>query len=109
MDGRRSATAAAPSSGSSVGGSPIGSNSSGEAVGIVTRRRSRQRRDGSGNNGGEAIQQHEIDHWIAAGKKSTQLNKHQEEDAQNLLIVNSMNKLRDLQKEIEATNWIFDT
>ena len=109
MDGRRSATATS----SSIEGIPAASSStsnSSDAVVTRDRRRSRQRHhDGGGTStAGDGIHQHEIERWIATGKKSSQVIKEQEADAQHLLTMNSMNRLRDLQKEIEQTNWMFD-
>ena len=53
--------------------------------------------------------QNEIDNWIAVAKKSsTTANKLQEEEAQTMLTSNGLTKLRELQKEICQTNWMFD-
>lgn len=113
MDGRRSASATSSAAGvitASTNSSSSSSNNLETATGVSTRRHQRRGGGGGGNNTGEAILQHEIDHWIAAaGKKYSQMNKHQEAEAQNLLTNNSMDKLRELHKEIDATNWIFGT
>ena len=54
--------------------------------------------------------QAEIDNWIAVAKKSTSsaANRQQEQEAQSILTNSGLNKLRDLQKEICQTNWMFD-
>ena len=52
--------------------------------------------------------QAEIDNWIAVAKKSSS-NKQQEQEAQTILTTCSLTKLRDLQKEICQTNWMFDS
>ena len=53
--------------------------------------------------------QNEIDNWIAFAKKSSiTANKQQEREAQTMLTNSGLTKLRDLQKEICQTNWMFD-
>lgn len=52
--------------------------------------------------------QAEIDNWIAVANKSSS-NKQQEQEAHTILTTCTLTKLRDLQKEICQTNWMFDS
>ena len=52
--------------------------------------------------------QNEIDNLINVAKKSITANKQQEREAQTMLTNSGLTKLRDLQKEICQTNWMFD-
>jgi hypothetical protein len=55
-----------------------------------------------------ALLQHEIDMWSSMAAK-TKLSKNEvQREADALLMSNALSKLRDLQKEISDTNWMFD-
>ena len=58
---------------------------------------------------GSALLQHEIDMWSSLASKTKVSKKQMEEDANAFLMLNALCKLRDLQKEICDTDWMFDS
>lgn len=54
-----------------------------------------------------ALLQHEIDMWSSLAAKTKISKKQIQDDADAILMANAMNKLRDLQKEICETDWMF--
>lgn len=56
-----------------------------------------------------ALLQHEIDMWSSLAAKTKISRKQMQEDADAILMANAISKLRDLQKEITDTDWMFDS
>lgn len=54
-----------------------------------------------------ALLQHEIDMWSSLAAKTKISKKQTQDEADAILMTNAMNKLRDLQKEISETDWMF--
>lgn len=62
----------------------------------------------SASSSSSALLQHEIDMWMSLAGKSKVSKKQLEEEADALLMAHKMTKLRELQKEICDTDWMFD-
>ena len=58
---------------------------------------------------GGALLQHEIDMWSSLAAKTKVSKQQMEDEANAFLMANAMSALRDLQKEICDTDWIFDS
>lgn len=63
----------------------------------------------SSSSSNSALLQHEIDMWSSLAAKTKTSKKQVEDDAHEFLLNNAMSKLRDLQKEIGETDWMFDS
>lgn len=56
----------------------------------------------------KTLMAHEIEKWTAMASKTKTSKKILEEEAEVFLVANTMSKLRDLQKEIRETDWMYD-
>lgn len=63
----------------------------------------------SSSNSNSALLQHEIDMWSSLAAKTKTSKKQVQDEAHEFLMNNAMSKLRDLQKEISDTDWMFDS
>ena len=63
----------------------------------------------SSSSSNSALLQHEIDMWSSLAAKTKTSKKQVQDEAHEFLTNNAMNKLRDLQKEISETDWMFDS
>lgn len=61
------------------------------------------------SNSNSALLQHEIDMWSSLAAKTKTSKKQVQDEAHEFLMNNAMSKLRDLQKEISDTDWMFDS
>jgi hypothetical protein len=53
--------------------------------------------------------QHEIDKWTSAASKSASAKRILMDEVDTMLTSNTISKLRELQREISDTNWMFES